>query len=436
MNAADTIFALSSGKLPSGVCVFRISGPKTRFVVETIAGVVPPPRKLHWTKFKDHGGQIIDSGLVCCFEAPGSYTGEDSAEFHVHGSVAVSRRLSAVLADLDGLRAAEPGEFTKRAFLNGKLDLAEAEGLSDLLVAETESQRRLAVNQMGGALSSLYRQWRERLVSCRAMIEASIDFVEEDDGATGQLSLVYSEIDLVHQQISDWLVRSRNSEIVNDGFKVVVLGPPNAGKSSLLNSLAGRDVAIVNEEPGTTRDLIDIRLEIGGNLVILTDTAGIREPAGRVEAAGIEKAVVRGKTADLVIWLQDVCGPESKSPDLGSAPVLKVGNKADLVSVVPIGFDVLISVKTGEGIQDLLDSVLDAVNKAVGMESLLTVHERQKSLLAACLDSLGSARLAGRSVDLVAEDLRMACDAIGRLTGDVDVEEILGVIFSRFCIGK
>lgn len=436
MSAADTIFALSSGKLPSGVGVFRISGPKTRFAVETIADLVPPPRKLHWTKFKDMDGQVIDSGLVCYFEAPASYTGEDSAEFHVHGSVAVSRRLSAVLADMDGLRAAEPGEFTKRAFLNGKLDLAEAEGLSDLLVAETESQRRVAIHQVGGVLSSLYRQWRERLVSCRAMIEASIDFVEEDDGATGHLSLVYSEIDLICQEISDRLIRSNNSEIVTEGFKIVVLGPPNAGKSSLLNLLAGREAAIVTDEPGTTRDLIDVRLEIGGNLIILTDSAGIREPAGRVESVGIEKAIARGKTADLVIWLQDVCGPQDILPDLGSVPVVKVGNKADLVSTTPVGFDVLISAKTGQGVRDLLEKVLDVVNKAVGTESLFIVHQRQKSLLAACLQSLSSARVPGRSVDLVAEDLRMACNAIGRLTGDVDVEEMLDVIFSRFCIGK
>lgn len=436
MDRSDTIFALSSGKLPSGLAVIRLSGAMTRFVLEVVAGVVPSPRIMRRADFRDANGLLVDRGLCVYFRAPSSFTGEESAEFHVHGSQAVVRKLADVLSAIARVRPAEAGEFTRRAFLNGKLDLAEAEGLSDLLVAETEAQRRLAVSQSDGSLSSVYHGWRERLVYCRAMVEASIDFSDEDEVADSSFEPILIAIADVREEIGSWIARSAQSEIVRDGFKVVIIGPPNAGKSSLLNVIAGRDAAITSDEPGTTRDLVDVRLELDGNLVIVTDTAGIRGDAGKVEAIGIERAVIRAEHADLVLLLQDVSAPVDVDLVFLKSRVLKIGNKIDLSTAVFGEYDYLISTKTMSGIDTLVGVLSKIASLHVGTESVMTVQFRQKALLSECVSALTRCEMASPQADLIAENLRVATDRIGRLTGDVDVEELLGVIFSRFCIGK
>ena len=436
VDRTDTIFALSSGKLPSGIAVIRLSGGKTRFVLETIAGGVPPVRLLKRAEFRDINGLMVDSGLCVYFGSPKSFTGEDSAEFHVHGSHSVVRKFAEVLSGFEGVRPAEAGEFTRRAFLNGKLDLAEAEGLGDLLIAETEAQRRLALSQSDGSLSNVYQNWRERLVYCRSLVEASIDFSEEDDVSASAVAHALMDVSNLRQEMQSWLERSANSEIVRDGFKVVIVGAPNAGKSSLLNAFAGRDAAIVSDEPGTTRDLMDVRLDLGGNLVIVTDTAGIRDEPGKIEAIGIKKAVVRADQADLVILLEDIASPVDVELGISNAKVVRVGNKSDLIESFPSEYDLLISTKTMDGIDRLLNTITHAAQAIIGGENILTVQQRQKVLLSDCVATLSRCASLGSSPDLLAEHLRIATDCIGRLTGHVDVEELLGVIFSRFCIGK
>jgi tRNA modification GTPase len=385
---------------------------------------------------RDSCGGVIDHGLCVYFPGPGSFTGEDTLELHIHGSSAVAKKLGDELLAFDGVRAAEAGEFTKRAFLNGKLDLAEAEGLSDLLVAETEAQRRLALAQSDGRLSAVYADWRMRLVHCRAMIEATIDFAEEDDVKVDVFETIFSDIRGLRTDIQAWLLRSANSEIVRDGFKVAIIGAPNAGKSSLLNALAGRDAAIVSDEPGTTRDLIDARLELGGNLVIVTDTAGIRESVGKVEAIGIKKAIGYAGMAHLVILLEDASAPVSIDAGLGGSRIFRVGNKSDLGVVFPDRYDFVISAMTGAGLDVLVSAISDLANDAGGNSELLILQQRQKDLLGQCCQALDCCFDSGHNAELAAEHLRQASNSIGRLTGAVDVEELLGVIFSRFCIGK
>jgi tRNA modification GTPase len=436
LDRSDTIFALSSGKLPSGIGVIRLSGGCTRFVLETIVGVVPDPRVLRLVDFRDLDGLLIDKGLCAYFRAPASFTGEDCAELHIHGSHAVVRKLVEVLSAFDGVRMAEAGEFTRRAFLNGKLDLAEAEGLSDLLVAETEGQRRLAISQSDGSLSSVYRNWRERLVYCRSMVEAFIDFSDEDDVELSSVDGLLSEIAGIRLEIVKWLDRSENSEIVRDGFKVVIIGAPNAGKSSLLNVLAGREAAITSDEPGTTRDLVDVRLDLGGSLVVITDTAGVRTGAGKVETLGIERAIGRAEQADLVLLLEDVSAPVPLDVAFPEAKLFRVGSKTDLASSSTASYDFMISTKSNVGINALLGAITEMAQASTAFDSVLTVQQRQKQLLSECVLSLSECKGLVLKPDLLAEQLRIATGCIGRLTGDVDVEELLGVIFSRFCIGK
>jgi tRNA modification GTPase len=436
MNAAETIFALSSGRLPSGLAVIRVSGARVRFVLETIFGQVPAPRSMAFGRFKDKDFGVIDRGLVVYFPSPASFTGEDCAEFHIHGSTAVVRLLSNMLSALDGVRHAEPGEFTKRAFLNGKLDLTQAEGLGDLIASETEAQRRLALMQSEGRLRTLYDGWRSRLVRCRALVEAVIDFSDEDDVSDQAIAGVSDELLVLGSEVQDYLVGSQQAELIRDGYNVVILGAPNSGKSSLINAFAGREVAIAADEPGTTRDLIDVRLELNGNLVIVTDTAGIRLTAGKVEAIGVAKARERAVEADLVLWLEDANAPQVIDIGEVRGSVLRVGNKADLPLKSVDGYAFLVSAATGYGVDVLLAAIGDIAGEKVGFGSLLPIHQRQIGLLR---DTLVELELAGNKslgLDLVAEHLRRASDHIGRLTGRVDVDELLDVIFSKFCIGK
>ncbi len=436
MSNTDTIFALSSGRLPAGVAVVRVSGSKVRFVLETIFGSVPMPRAMSYGSFRGNGAALIDKGLVVFFEGPNSFTGEDSCEFHVHGGVAVVRSLNSVLSEFDGVRNAEPGEFTRRAFINGKLDLTQAEGLGDLINAETEAQRRLALVQSDGGLRTLYEGWRSRILLARSMVEAVIDFSEEEDVTDGVLGSLDQTLSDLMAEISTHTAGFRQSEIIREGYRVVILGAPNSGKSTLINALAGREVAIATEEPGTTRDLIDVRLDLAGNLVIVTDTAGIRKNPGRIEAIGIDKARSRAEAADLIVLVEDVSNPAQIDLGPSSCAVLRVGNKVDTFEGLASGYDLLISAKTGIGIDALLTVVATAAEKSVSASDLFAIHDRHVGLLSAVVGELGYARKYGFALDLVAEHLRLASDQIGRLTGRIGVEELLGAIFSKFCIGK
>lgn len=436
MAEQDTIFALSSGRLPAGVAVVRLSGARVRFVIETMFGRIPGPREMAYGSFRGLTGDVIDHGLVVFFAGPSSFTGEDCGEFHVHGSVAVVREMCKQLAGLEHVRHAEPGEFTQRAFLNRKLDLTQAEGLGDLIAAETEAQRKLALMQAAGGLRDLYDDWRRRLVYSRAMVEAAIDFSDEDDVSERSSGDVQSTLTELGAEIRRHLGGYRQSEIIREGFRVVILGAPNSGKSTLLNAFAGREVAITTDEPGTTRDLIDVRLDLGGNLVIVTDTAGIRDNAGTVEAVGIERARQRAAEADLILVVEDLTGPVSISVCAVGVPVLMVGNKADKFEHPVFGYDFVVSALDGQGVSELLEGLGAWASRCSNSTQLFAVHDRQRALLASALDNIEAATRAGYSLDIVAEHLRLGSDLVGRLTGRVDVEELLGVIFSKFCIGK
>ena len=325
----DTIYALSSGSLPSGVAVVRLSGPQAGAVITALAGALPEPRKAALRSIRGRNDSEIDRGLVLWFPGPGSFTGEDSAEFHLHGGRAVVDRLLEELSGFDGLRMAETGEFSRRAFANGKFDLTEAEGLADLIASETEAQRVLALSQASGALKELYEDWQRRLLHARAMIEAEIDFADEEDVPGSVSEQVWADMAALSNEMTDHLAGAKRANAVREGFRIVIVGAPNAGKSSLMNALAGSDVAIVSEEPGTTRDVLEARLSIGGQLVIVIDTAGIREDAGAVEAEGIRRALARAAEADLVLHLSET-GSWDAIADVENAPIWRIATKADL----------------------------------------------------------------------------------------------------------
>jgi tRNA modification GTPase len=439
-NAADTVFALSSGPPPAGVAVVRLSGPAVRFGLETLIDSIPEPRRAMLRSIKGRDGATIDRGLVLFFPGPASFTGEDAAELHLHGGRAVVAAVLAELGALSGFRPAEPGEFTRRAFVNERLDLTQVEGLADLIFADTEAQRRQALRQADGALGRLYDGWRERLIRARALIEAELDFPDEDD-VPGSVSVqVWDDVAALEKEIVNHL-SDRRGERLRDGAEIVVLGPPNAGKSSLVNAIARRDVAIVTPEPGTTRDLIEVRLDLGGYPVTLVDTAGLRAAEGVVEREGIRRAEARAAEADLVLWLADATKPASESPLPGG---VTVATKIDLVdsdaerSRLAGRFDHLVSSTTGAGIGALLDNVTRRIAADLApAESPLVTRQRHRTALASCLEAIRAALADdSRPLELRAEDLRRAGDALGRITGRIDVEDLLDVIFRDFCIGK
>jgi tRNA modification GTPase len=439
MTESHTIFALSSGPPPSGVAVIRLTGPQSRFGLETLIDSVPEPRKASLRSLRSRG-QEIDRALVLYLPGPGSFSGEDMAEIHVHGGRAVIAGVLDALGALPGFRAAEPGEFTRRAFLNGRLDLTEAEGLADLIAAETEAQRRQALRQSGGQLRKAAEAWRTRLVRARALIEAELDFADEEDIPGAVSDRVWPEVSALASEIGAAFVAADRAERLREGAEIVILGPPNAGKSTLLNALARRDIAIVTPEPGTTRDLLEVRLDLGGFPVTLVDTAGLREAAGAVEAEGIRRAEARAASADLVLWLTEAGEPRPPPPS--PRPVIRVGTKIDRLDSLPqrgslaAAFDLVISARTGEGLDELLRRLEDFIrNHFTPAESSLVARARHRACLSACRDALLAA-LPVAPLELRAEELRRATDALGRLVGTVDVEEMLDVIFREFCIGK
>lgn len=442
----DTIHAVSSGGLPCGVAVVRVSGPACRVVLETMVGPLPEPRRAVVRSIRDRNGEVIDRGLVLWMPGPASFTGEDMVEFQMHGSRAVVSALGRCLDGFDRVRAAEPGEFTRRAFLAGRIDLTEAEGLADLLAAETEAQRRQAVAQASGALRTLYAGWRERLVRIRALIEADFDFADEEDVPGSVADAAWTDAATLRSEVRAHLDDGHWGERIRDGLQVVLLGRPNAGKSSLLNALARRDVAIVTEEPGTTRDLLEVHLDLGGWPVTVVDTAGLREAAGRVEAEGIRRALERSRSADLVLWLRAFDGADGGEdlPIEGDAVVWEMRTKSDLGPVpLPGRFEsatksLALSVVTGEGLDHLVAALGDFAAECSGTSSaVVPTRERHRSHLTAALRELDRAvEGIDSEAELRSEDLRRAGVELGRITGEIGVEELLDVIFGEFCIGK
>jgi tRNA modification GTPase len=443
MPFVDTIVALSSGRLPAGVAIIRASGPHVRFVIETISGAVPEPRAAAYRPLKRRDGALLDKGLVLFFPGPNSFTGEDVGEFQVHGSRAVVAAVIDEMASIEGVRHAEPGEFTRRAFLNGRLDLTETEALADLINAETEAQRRFALLNASGAQRGLYLGWRQRLVHARAMIEADIDFADEEDVPGSVADAVWAEIRSMMVEIADHIEGFHAAEIIRDGFDVVILGAPNSGKSSLFNALVKREAAIVTSEAGTTRDLLEVALDIGGVRVRVTDTAGIRDGAGPVESIGIERARARAETADLLLVLEDMQSPIGFDLGLMATPQLSIGAKADLAdTATPLRqgkpYDLVISAHEGTGLSTLLAEIGNRAADAVGQAGdVLPSRMRHVELLRETLAHVSEAAdRADLPLDLRSESLRLASHSLGRIAGAVDVEDLLDVIFSQFCIGK
>jgi tRNA modification GTPase len=442
---ADTIFALASAPGRAGVAVLRISGPEAGPVLARVAGVLPPPRRAARRRFADpRTGEAIDDGLALFFPGPRSFTGEDVAELHVHGSRAVIAALIDALAALPGLRLAEPGEFTRRAFEHGKLDLTAAEGLADLVAAETAAQRRQALSQLEGALGRLYEDWRSRLLRALAHLEAAIDFPEE--GLPDELSAaVRASAAALRAEIAGHVADGHRGERLRDGVGVAIIGPPNAGKSSLMNALARRDVAITSAVAGTTRDVIEVALDLGGYPIVLADTAGLRDAADSVEEEGVRRARARAAAADLRLLVLDATEPIPALPaevtDRNTIVILNkvdlaIGDAADRADRLGAGPALRLSVLTGSGMGELLGRLQQEVaTRFAPVDAPLLTRARHREALAACVVALD--RFGEQSaVELAAEDLRLAAQALGRITGRVDVEDVLDIIFREFCIGK
>jgi len=458
----STIFALSSGRPPAAIAVVRVSGPQARFALERLIGRVPEPRQAALVRVRaPASGETIDEGLALWFPAPRSETGEDMAELQLHGGHAVIAAVLDALGKLDGCRLAQPGEFTRRAFENGKLDLTAAEGLGDLIAAETPEQRRQAFRQLKGLIGDRAEDWRRRLIEALALVEARIDFSDEADVPENLIAPAAEIARKLRDEIAMALADRHRGERLREGLVVAIAGPPNAGKSTLFNRLARREAAIISPYAGTTRDIIEVHLELDGYPVTLLDTAGIRESAEPVEREGVRRARERAAAADLVLWVIDLSGidgmsdgapPRSKEP-----PLWLIKNKIDLVhgQATAIGkgpstnepssneyqFIFSISAARGEG----LDAVVWALSRFAGDyfaggEASLVTRARHRQALEETIAALGCA-LAEMAVDepreeLIAEELRRAATSLGRLTGRVDVEDVLDAIFRNFCIGK
>jgi tRNA modification GTPase len=441
MRSVDTIYALSSGRGRAGVAVIRVRGPQAGDTVRKLSGGLPVPRQAMLRKLvRASDGSLIDKGLVLWFPGPSSFTGEDVAEFHIHGGLAVTEAFLAELSKQPGLRIAEAGEFTRRAFGHGKYDLTEVEGLADLIEARSERQRRLAVRQAEGAASTVLNGWRQLLIGILARLEAAIDFVDEADVSEKALEGVSRSIRSMAKEISKELERGRQGERLRDGIKVVLAGMPNVGKSSLLNRLAGKEAAIVSPMAGTTRDIVEAHLSLAGLPVILRDTAGLRAIGSDViEREGVARAQGAMGSADLVLWVAspDVAG-SAVIPDLDSE-VLQVWNKADLAPGPASGQEDIIAVssRTGEGLALLERELVNRLQHLVADgESAIVTRQRHREALTAMLNHLEMALETGRPLEIVAEEIRLATYEIGKLTGYVEVETLLDDIFREFCVGK
>ena len=449
----DTIFALSSGRPPAAIAVVRISGPRARVALEQLVGRVPQPRRASLARVHDPAtGDVIDEGLALWFPGPNSETGEDIAELQVHGGRAVIAAVLAALAKLAGLRHAEAGEFTRRAFENGRMDLTAVEGLADLVAAETEAQRRQAYQQLRGLLGERAETWRQRLIEALALVEAGIDFSDEDDVPKDMMARALELIRPLAEEISK--AGAGQGERLREGLRVAIAGPPNAGKSTLFNRLARREAAIVSPFPGTTRDVLELHLDLGGYPVTVLDTAGIRETNDPVEREGVRRASEQAASANLVLWVVDGTVIESRALQrpLIQAPSESTAwlavNKMDLVAEedrrrIESGFNKeeivnLVSSTTGAGVDELVNALARFAGCFFTPEPALVTRERQRAHLKETVLALEGAQRAARDgrEEIMAEQLRLATRALGKLLGRVDVEDVLDVIFRDFCIGK
>lgn len=437
-GVAETIVALASGPAVAAVAVIRISGPAAGAVLEALTGALPAPRVATLRRICE---PPIDRGLVLWFPAPASFTGEDMAELQVHGGRAVLQAVVDAALAQGGTRLAEPGEFARRAFENGRLDLTEVEGLADLLHAETEAQARQAFAQTQGALRHLYEGWRAELLAAQSQVEAGLDFSDEEDVAEDASRRAVRTVEPLLGSIDAHLA-NRSGERLREGLRVVIAGPPNAGKSSLLNALAKRDAAIVSEEAGTTRDVIEVHLDLAGLPVILADTAGIRAGSSAVENEGIRRALARAEDADLVVWVIDATNPVLDPPkSFQGTRVVRTMNKIDLCPQMAgesrTNTDVVLSAKTGVGLDGLVARLENAAKTQIGgSRNAPITRARHRQELVQARDALERFVNHDLAPELRAEDLRIAAHHLGRLTGRIDVEEVLGAIFSTFCIGK
>jgi tRNA modification GTPase len=432
----QTIFALSSGRPPSAISIVRVSGPQAGIALTSLAGRIPAPRLAMRVLLHDANQQPIDDAVVLWFPGPASATGEDVAEFHVHGGRAVLAALFAALSTFENVRAAEPGEFTRRGFENGKLDLTEAEGLDDLIHADTDRQRRQALRQLKGLLGDKARDWRARIIEASALIEAGIDFSDEGDVPAELIAPALAKITTLLGEIEEVLAAQGQSERLRDGLVVAISGPPNVGKSTLMNQLARREVAIVSPYAGTTRDVIEVQLDLDGYPVTVIDTAGIRETDDPVEQEGVRRARAWAAEADLVLWLTDA--QEEKVLREDAVPAWTVRTKIDLDAASQGDFDFRISASRGDGIKELIAALVEFAQNYFGSgEGGLISRQRQRKLLQQTAELLRrSISETGKGEEFVAEDLRAAAQSLGRLLGRVDVEDILDTIFREFCIGK
>lgn len=422
----DTIYALSSGAPPAAIAVVRISGPGADAALKVLTGTLPEPRLARLAILRDDN-EVIDNALVIRFPGPNSATGEDIAELHLHGGRSVVAAALAALDLIEGLRAAEPGEFTRRAFENGRIDLAEAEGLADLLAAETQSQRRAALALAGGALSRQVDVWRHDVLALSARMEALLDFSDEGDVDVAPDDFAEAFAGLA-TAIESWLARPA-AERLRDGIRVVIAGPPNSGKSSLINALAGREAAIISDIPGTTRDLIEAPVAIGGMPFVLIDTAGLRDSGDAIETIGVARAQAMIEAADLVLWL----GVAADCPD--PARAILIQSKSDLDQPARERVDVAVSAVTGAGIDELIRLVEARAAALLPGEGEVALNARHRAALSEAVDWLREGEAATDPL-IAAETLRQARGALDRVTGRAGVEDMLDALFGRFCIGK
>jgi tRNA modification GTPase len=445
-KAADTIFALATPPGRSALAIVRVSGAHASEVTRLIIGWVPPPRVATLAKLRDpSSGKVIDHALVTWFPGPKTFTGEDCVEFSVHGSKAIIAKLSNVLGRFPSTRIAQAGEFTRRSLENGKIDLVGVEALGDLLSAETEQQRVLGIEGLSGAFQATVSDWRRRLLAMVVNVESSLDFADEHDVQVYDYLFIRDTCVQLCDLIGRWSRQYRRGVLLRNGFTILISGPPNAGKSSLMNELACRDVAIVSELPGTTRDLLEVHLDLGGYLVNIVDSAGLRETADRIETLGVQRALERAKTSNLVLWLCDHRENAPPPPQLDSALVWRVYTKCDagkssyeqIRAEADRGSSLCISVVSGYNLDELLARLTDFVSRNLdGEPDVVSINERQRVALERARQSLQDVIDGVETPEIVADRLREALHALEVLIGRIGVEDILSEIFSRFCIGK
>ncbi len=431
MTADDTIFALSSGQPPAAIGILRISGTKAGQALESLTGNSPEPRVAFLSNITDPvSGELLDSALCLWFPGPNSATGENLAEIHCHGGRAVIRAIEQTLEQMDGLRRAEPGEFTRRAFTSGKMDLAEAEGLSDLLFAETELQRKAAVRNAGGALSRKVDGWQQKILQLSALVEAELDFSDEDDVAPAQMAQIQNTARLLVEEMQILLKRPR-AEKLRDGIRVVLGGPPNSGKSTLLNALVEREAAIVSDIAGTTRDVIEVPIALGGIPFLFIDTAGVRETgAEAIEKIGIDRARQQFAEADIILWL----GEEGEGPDRDN--LIEISSRSDHPDYTPKAAAAFtLSPVSGQGMDLLVDHLVERARHILPDADQVSVNARQADRLSAACQSL-DAMEGEQDYLIVAEHLRVARKALDEITGKASTEHMLDGLFGKFCIGK